>query len=164
MKVDFNFETYKGICLSLAEEIKALKPDVLVAIPRKGLFSTSIICDVLKLDVAYYFPSTRTLYFPPHLDGSKLKTLVFIDDSVSPYGRTYKGLKEVMSGLPFKWYFVPVIVDDRVDIEEDEHFFIWGMKLRQNPWFVFPNEVEGWPEGDSSLFRNRKLSASKEME
>jgi len=156
MKVDFDFETYKGICLSLAEEIRALKPDVLVTIPRKGLFPTGIICDVLNLDVAYYFPKTQTLYFPPHLDKDKLKTLVFIDDSMSPYARTYKGLKEAMAGSSFKWYFVPIIVDDKADVEEDEHFFLWGLRLRQNPWFVFPNEVEGWPEGDSTLFRDRE--------
>jgi len=156
MKVNFQFETYKGICLSLAEEIKALKPDVLVVIPRKGFLPTSIICDVLKLDVAYYFPKTGTLYFPPHLDQSKIETLVFIDDSVSPYARTYTGLKKVMSKQSFTWYFVPIIVDDNTALEEDEHFFLWGMKLRSSPWFVFPNEVEGWPEGDSTLFRDRE--------
>ncbi len=155
MKVNFDFETYKGICLSLAEEIKALKPDVLVVIPRKGFLPASIICDVLKLDVAYYFPKTKTLYFPPHLNKDAIKTLVFVEDSVSPSARTYKGLKEAMVGLPYKWYFVPVIVDDKADIEEDEHFFLWGMKLRQNPWFIFPNEVDGWPEGDSTLFRDK---------
>ncbi len=157
MKVYFDFEMYKGICLSLANEIKKVKPDVLVCIPRKGMFPTQIIYEALELDVSYFFPKTETLYFPPHMDEKNIKTLVFIDDGVSPKARTYKLLKEFMKNKPFTWYFVPILVDHEADIELDEHFYMYGLKVRQDPWFVYPYEVsENIKEYNFTYFRDKE--------
>lgn len=152
-KVYLDFETYKAICLAIADKLKEENLDEIVAIHRGGMVAASIIGKHLKLPVGSYFPKTNAL----NLVNPEAKRIAFIEDLVAK-GRTLQLVADFVKAHPeFQCaYFVPVLVDGAFE----EEFKFYGIKT--NHWIVMPfEEFDAMNEGDRGLFRDGSDSYGK---
>jgi adenine/guanine phosphoribosyltransferase-like PRPP-binding protein len=144
MKFYLPYDQLKNICLCLADDIKKLEVDSIVAVSRGGLTPAHIIAKYLRLPCDVYFPDRKLLT----VDTTCTK-IVFIEDLVAE-GRTYRDLSLFMSSNHPKvnWTYIPILVDGSFT----EKFKLYG--FISNHWVVFPyEEFDKTKEGDRGLFR-----------
>lgn len=146
-KVTLDFETFKQICLGLAEKIKRYEVDEIVAVHRGGMVAAAIISKQLKLPCGAFFPQTSSL----HLVNPESKRIVFIEDLVAQ-GRTYTLIKSRMEPENITWFFVPILIDGTSELDK----IVDDYGLKTNLWMVMPWEDNTlMVEGDRGLFRER---------
>lgn len=149
MKVNLNYDTYKHLCLSMAERIKAFNADEIVAVMRGGMSAAHIIAKHLNLPCGAYFPSSEN----PRLCLAKEKSrrLVFVEDLIAK-GRTLNELTQFMESTNYYWTFAPIIIDASADLVL-ANILTYGMKTSH--WMVMPyEENEKVVEGDWGLSRD----------
>jgi len=147
-KLVLHYSFLKDICLNIAEDIRSLySPKQIIAVVRGGLSPAHIIARKLDLPMGFFVPRVNTsrLWFDESLGGP----LVFVEDMVGK-GRTLQLVKESLESFNIKWYFVPIVIDGKLDLE----FPVYGIKTLQ--WVVFPHESgDQIVEGDCTLWRER---------
>lgn len=161
MKTYLDYETFKQLCLALAEEIKQkYDPEELVAISRGGISAAHIMAKHLQCQVGYFFPGKNDGEGELCLADDSHRHIVFVEDLIAQ-GRTYNTVKFFITkkndairksqGHIFRWSFVPILIDGSFD-EKENNIEVYGLK--SNIWIVFPyEEFSKMPEGDRGLFR-----------
>jgi len=156
MKISLDFNTFKNICLSMAEEISKYEPNEIIAISRGGLSAAHIIAKYLNLNVGMYFPKEKQLLMSSN---KYLSKVVFVEDLVA-HGRTFDLLNSHMLELgftsqTFEWKFAPVLIDGKYIETQDFNDKLITYGLKTNHWIVMPYEEETkMVEGDRGLFRD----------
>lgn len=141
------YETYKKICLRLAEQIMIDNCNVLVAVNRGGLSAAHIIAKKLRMEVRLYDPITGFVG-PEPPDNDKI---AFIEDLVAT-GRTYDTIETLMRRRSkADWKMYAVLVDRSYDVKCKK--ISYG--IMETAWIVFPyEELNNVTQDDRGLFRD----------
>ena len=151
MKIQLDHDTFKQLCISMAEVIKLYNPSEIVAVVRGGLSAAHIIAKYLKLPIGVYFPK----------DGQLVKTtnknkFVVVEDLVA-HGRTFNKLCSDLLDCCYEceWMFAPVLVDSSCFTTLDFKGKLITTGMITSHWIVMPyEEYDMMVEGDRGLFRN----------
>jgi len=132
--IKLSYEIIRDLCIDFAKNQKE-KDMYYIAISRGGITAAHIISQYLKVDLLYYIPDVTDINSFP-----KDKPLCFIDDTISPEGRTYRKLFNLL--MDREWY-IYVLLQDGQSLLDNKNIY-YGIK--SNIWINFP-----WRPNDTDI-------------
>lgn len=147
-----DYDTYKQICLEMAQKLKEWNPHEIVCIMRGGMTASHIISRELNIPVGVYYPHNKKLMLARDND----IRLVFVEDMISR-GKTFVELHEFMKTTSYKWVFAPTAIDGKIEFKDlpdnGKHIYTYGIKT--NMWLVAPyDDPKNLPVGKIDYSRD----------